>query len=101
MLASGPINFTKFNRNHEVLQEKSQHVTRFIGLGKVNNPKKLKWLYAFNIVPMANMTVQKLNEQPAGATPCPYEEVVDEQEKSEARKVNKTIYFYELNIDLN
>lgn len=76
-----------FCRNHEVLQEKSNHVTRFIALAKVNNPKKLKWLYAFNITPMVNMPAQKLNEQPVGATPCPYDDVADEQDKSEARKV--------------
>ena len=83
------------NRNHEVLQEKTKPATRFISLAKVGNPKKLKWLYAFNIVPMIKMPVAKLNEQPAGTTPCPYDQALEEQEKREERKVlfNRYAYF--------
>ena len=89
-------------RNHEVLQEKSLHVTRFISLSKVNNPKKLKWLYAFNIAPMATMPAQKLNEQPAGTTPCPYDvDLVEQEEKSEARRdALGNQYFYDVSDDV-
>ena len=69
-----------------MLQEKTLHVSRFIALSKVNNPKKLKWLYAFNIAPMSKIPVLKLNEQPANTTPCPYAVASDEEEK-EARQV--------------
>ena len=74
-------------RNHQVLQESSQHVTRFISLAKVGNTKKLKWLYAFNVCPMAHMPVVKLVEQPAVVTPCPFETCVEEQNQSEMRQV--------------
>ena len=74
-------------RNHEVLQEKTQHVSRFIALAKVGNPKKLKWLYAFNINPLIKMPAIKLNEQPASTTPCPYACVVQEQNTADQRKV--------------
>ncbi|KHJ74798.1 hypothetical protein OESDEN_25586, partial [Oesophagostomum dentatum] len=36
-------------RNHRVLLEPAQHVTRFIGLAPVNNKEKQKWLYAFSM----------------------------------------------------
>ena len=42
-------------RNHRVLNEPARHVTRFIGLGKVGNADKRKWLYAFNIAPLKGM----------------------------------------------
>lgn len=85
-----------------MLQEKSLHVTRFIALSKVNNPKKLKWLYAFNVAPMATMPAQKLNEQPAGATPCPYDgDMEDQKEKSEARKeALGNQFFYDVSDDV-
>ncbi|VDL83294.1 unnamed protein product [Nippostrongylus brasiliensis] len=37
------------SRNHRVLLEPAQHTTRFIGLAPIDNDKKQKWLYAFNI----------------------------------------------------
>ena len=70
-----------------MLQEKTQHVSRFIALAKVGNPKKLKWLYAVNVNPMVNMPSLKLNEQPAGTTPCPYNTFVQEQNNADQRKV--------------
>ena len=89
------------NRNHEVLQEKTRPVTRFIALGKVGNPKKLKWLYAFNIVPMVKMPAAKLNEQPAGTTPSPFGVAIEEQEKSEERKVYQYNFFFKSYLLLN
>ncbi|XP_075900353.1 CWF19-like protein 1 [Nelusetta ayraudi] len=59
-------------RNHEVLQENAQHVTRFIALAAVNNPAKKKYLYAFNIVPMKSMEPAELVKQPQDVTENPY-----------------------------
>lgn len=88
-------------RNHEVLQEKTQHVSRFIALAKVGNPKKLKWLYAFNINPLIKMPAIKLNEQPAGTTPCPYACVVQEQNTADQRKeALSNQYFYDVSADV-
>lgn len=63
-------------RNHEVLAESTQHVTRFIALAEVANPQKAKWLYAFNITPMHQMTKQDLIKQPEDVTDFPYKNVV-------------------------
>lgn len=68
-----------------MLQEKTLPVSRFISLAKVGNTKKLKWIYAFNIAPMAKMPALKLNEQPANVTPCPYQCTFEDEER-EARK---------------
>ncbi|XP_076862914.1 CWF19-like protein 1 [Brachyhypopomus gauderio] len=59
-------------RNHVVLQENAQHVSRFIALAAVNNPGKKKYLYAFNIVPMKNMDPTELIKQPQDVTENPY-----------------------------
>lgn len=59
-------------RNHVVLQENAQHVSRFISLATVNNPAKKKYLYAFNIVPMRSMEAAELVKQPQDVTENPY-----------------------------
>ncbi|XP_038053166.1 CWF19-like protein 1 [Patiria miniata] len=59
-------------RNHKVLNESTKHVTRFLGLAKVGNPEKKKYLYAFNIVPMKSMEKEELVKQPQDVTECPY-----------------------------
>jgi len=57
---------------HQVMSQQNRHVTRFIALSGVANPKKLKWLYAFSIVPMKKMDRRDLVIQPPDATDCPY-----------------------------
>ncbi|XP_068611395.1 CWF19-like protein 1 [Brachionichthys hirsutus] len=59
-------------RNHVVLQENAQHVSRFIALATVNNAAKKKYLYAFNIVPMKTMDPSELVKQPQDVTENPY-----------------------------
>ncbi|XP_065902892.1 CWF19-like protein 1 [Dysidea avara] len=60
-------------RNHRVLQEPARHCTRFISLANVGNPdKKQRFLYAFNITPMASMEASELTAQPQASTDCPY-----------------------------
>ncbi|XP_078138158.1 CWF19-like protein 1 [Centroberyx gerrardi] len=59
-------------RNHMVLQENAQHVSRFIALAAVNNPAKKKYLYAFNIIPMKSMDPSELVKQPQDVTENPY-----------------------------
>lgn len=43
-------------RNHTVLQEKAQHVTRFIALATVNNPAKKKVCYPTGIADFIMLT---------------------------------------------
>nr|XP_057921782.1 CWF19-like protein 1 isoform X2 [Doryrhamphus excisus] len=59
-------------RNHVVLQDNAQHVTRFIALATVNNPAKKKYLYAFNVIPMKTMDQSELVKQPQDVTENPY-----------------------------
>lgn len=63
-------------RNHRVLQEAAQHVTRFIGLAPVINKEKDKWLYAFSITPMRKLSRADLTAQPNNATEFPYMEIL-------------------------
>uniref|UniRef100_M4A4B2 CWF19-like protein 1 n=1 Tax=Xiphophorus maculatus TaxID=8083 RepID=M4A4B2_XIPMA len=71
-------------RNHVVLQENAQHVSRFIALATVNNPAKKKYLYAFNIVPMKNMDPTELVKQPPDVTESPYRRSA--KDKTETQK---------------
>uniref|UniRef100_A0A1A8FKW9 CWF19-like protein 1 n=1 Tax=Nothobranchius korthausae TaxID=1143690 RepID=A0A1A8FKW9_9TELE len=71
-------------RNHVVLQENAQHVSRFIALATVNNPAKKKYLYAFNIVPMKNLDPAELVKQPQDVTENPYRHAA--QDKTHAQK---------------
>ncbi|XP_074554396.1 CWF19-like protein 1 [Halichoeres trimaculatus] len=68
-------------RNHVVLQENAQHVSRFIALATVNNPAKKKYLYAFNIIPMKTMDPSELVKQPQDVTENPYRHPKDKTEK--------------------
>ncbi|XP_047431352.1 CWF19-like protein 1 [Mugil cephalus] len=70
-------------RNHVILQENAQHVSRFIALAAVNNPAKKKYLYAFNIVPMKTMDPAELVKQPQDVTENPYRRPKD---KADAKK---------------
>ncbi|XP_063146677.1 CWF19-like protein 1 isoform X4 [Candoia aspera] len=59
-------------RNHAVLQETAQHVSRFIALANVGNADKRKYLYAFSILPMNSMDPAELIKQPQDTTENPY-----------------------------
>ncbi|XP_034994563.1 CWF19-like protein 1 isoform X3 [Zootoca vivipara] len=59
-------------RNHAVLQEAAQHVSRFIALAGVGNSNKRKYLYAFSILPMSSMEPIELVKQPQDVTENPY-----------------------------
>ncbi|XP_066985910.1 CWF19-like protein 1 isoform X2 [Macrobrachium rosenbergii] len=84
-------------RNHKVLHEPTRHVTRFIGLAKVGNPEKQKWLYAFNITPMVHCDQSELNKQPPDVTECPYSEGNVTQQKSQVSgKSSGAQFFYDM-----
>ena len=61
-------------RNHRVMAQQAKHVTRFIGMADVGNKEKKKWIYAFNIVPMKQLSKLELVAQPSIATDIPYNE---------------------------
>jgi hypothetical protein len=55
-----------------VLNDPAAQVTRFIGLGRVGNAEKRKWLYAFNIAPMKDMERAAIAAQPLEVTDAPF-----------------------------
>ena len=61
-------------RNHRMMQEPPRHTTRFIGLAEVGNLEKKKWIYAFNMVPLAQMDSSELTVQPANTTESPFKQ---------------------------
>lgn len=73
-------------RNHQVLREAAQHVTRFISLAQVGNPDKKKYMYAFSIVPMASMDKSELVKQPPDVTEFPYKKILGNSDLSAAEK---------------
>ncbi|CAB1421776.1 unnamed protein product [Pleuronectes platessa] len=76
-------------RNHLILQENAQHVSRFIALATVNNPAKKKYLYAFNIVPMKSMDPTEMVKQPQDVTENPYRRVP--KDKTETLKTGFSV----------
>ncbi|GAQ77685.1 hypothetical protein KFL_000020470 [Klebsormidium nitens] len=51
----------------------SQHVSRFIGLARVGNDKKQKYLHALNPTPSSQLSPADLAAAPPNTTPSPYE----------------------------
>ncbi|XP_013361667.1 PREDICTED: CWF19-like protein 1 isoform X4 [Chinchilla lanigera] len=85
-------------RNHIVLQENAQHVTRFIALANVGNPEKKKYLYAFSIVPMKLMDAAELVKQPPDVTENPYRKSASTGKQIPAPEEQSTCQFF---FDLN
>ncbi|KAM3858848.1 CWF19-like protein 1 [Diretmus argenteus] len=73
-------------RNHMILQESAQHVSRFIALATVNNPAKKKYLYAFNIIPMKSMDPSELVKQPQDVTENPYRRLGKDKAEQQKHK---------------
>ena len=50
----------------------ARHATRFVGLGAVANPAKIKWMHALALVPATDLPPAALAQIPADATRSPY-----------------------------
>lgn len=50
-----------------------ESVTRFIGLSRVGNEKKEKWVFAIGLTPISKMNVQLLMQKTTDETPCPFD----------------------------
>ncbi|XP_006119667.1 CWF19-like protein 1 isoform X2 [Pelodiscus sinensis] len=87
-------------RNHVVLQENTQHVSRFIALANVDNTSKKKYLYAFSILPMSSMDLTELVKQPQDVTENPYRKLGKEAYKpkmlSSAEEEPACQFFFDL-----
>lgn len=85
-------------RNHRVLLEPTQQVTRFIGLAAVDNPAKQKWLYAFSITPLRILSRTELVAQPDNCSEFPYMEILQEflhkKAADERSKANGNAQFF-------
>ncbi|XP_066249101.1 CWF19-like protein 1 [Euwallacea similis] len=74
-------------------------VTRFIGLARVGNPKKDKWIYALNVTPMDKMKIADLVQKTTDETPCPFnfQELEDKIFRKKKRKSEgPRQYFYDM-----
>ncbi|OTF78900.1 CWF19-like protein, partial [Euroglyphus maynei] len=71
-------------RNHKVLIDTARNVTRFLSIADINNLKKMKWIYAFNIVPGRNLTAQEIAAQPTVVTENPYRNILQEQREQDS-----------------
>ncbi len=83
-----------------MLAQSAQHCTRFIALGKVANPKKRKWIYAFNITPLAHASREELIQEPPNITQNPFaSQVIPQINDNPTRNNNATAsanqFFYD------
>lgn len=89
-------------RHHRVINEASTNVTRFISLAHVANTKKMKWIYAFNIVPGRFLSAKELNTQPPGVTENPFRELLqNKQEQDMVEQGQSNQYRYDLSHSKN
>ncbi|KAJ6224498.1 hypothetical protein RDWZM_003043 [Blomia tropicalis] len=87
-------------RNHQVINETSRNVSRFISLADINNVEKLKWIYAFNIVPSKFISPEELVAQPTGVTENPFLNISTNMAQNNEQTQSKQ-YFYALDSDNN
>jgi len=83
-------------RNHKVLAESAVHTTRFIGLSKVGNPLKAKWLYAFGMIPFAHIDKLELLKSGGDVTDCPYNSAVVRGEVTPNPQQPQAQFFYDM-----
>ncbi|XP_018327175.1 CWF19-like protein 1 [Agrilus planipennis] len=73
-------------------------VTRFLGLARVGNKNKQRWLYALSLTPIEYMKYKELAQKTTDETPCPYD--LDDLElklfKSKRKSGNSGQYFYDV-----
>lgn len=69
---------------------RSSHTTRFIGLAKVGNIGKNKWLYAANLTPLSDLSEAEICQSTTDETACPYSVMVKKKTESHNQ------YFYDM-----
>lgn len=77
--------------------------TRFLGLARVGNIKKHKWIYALNLVPIDKMRISDLSQKTTDETACPYninDLVVRVLKDRKYGSKEKRQYFYDMNVGL-
>ncbi|XP_060519508.1 CWF19-like protein 1 [Cylas formicarius] len=79
-------------------------VTRFLGLARVGNPKKEKWLYALSLTPLDKMKLSELIQKTTDETPCPFDFSRLEAQVCSTNNIKRSMpkqYFYDVNTLLN
>ncbi|XP_050296016.1 CWF19-like protein 1 homolog isoform X2 [Anthonomus grandis grandis] len=80
-------------------------VTRFIGLARVGNPNKDKWIYALNVTPLDKMKIAELIQKTTDETPCPFDlreleaKLFKDGAKRKSSQPNQ--YFYDMNASMD
>lgn len=86
-------------RNHQVLNEQPKNVTRFINLADIENKKKMKWLYAFNVVPSKNLSKKDLVTQPSDTSENPFKNLMsndDDDDDAISTQQDSRQFFYDI-----
>lgn len=83
----------------QVLGEVTRHTTRFIGLGKVGNPEKKKWIYAFNVVPIKTIDKRELVALAPDVTDMPYTQ--GDLNAAVAKVEKSSQFFYDMNAPMD
>lgn len=57
---------------YRIINDNNQAVTRFLGLARVGNLNKEKWLYALNLMPVDKFKLNDIIQRTTDETTCPY-----------------------------
>lgn len=75
----------------------SEAVTRFLGLARVGNPSKDKWLYALNLTPVDKLRIIDIRQRTTDETGCPYDLEDLEVKCFKKKRRSDSQYFYDMN----
>ncbi|XP_056630203.1 CWF19-like protein 1 homolog [Diorhabda sublineata] len=77
--------------------------TRFIGLARVGNPDKLKWIYALSITPLDKIKVSELLQKTTDESFCPFNLSELENKIFKVSRKNKQCaqYFYDMDAPID
>ncbi|XP_058788550.1 CWF19-like protein 1 [Phymastichus coffea] len=82
-------------RNQNESQDGIDIATRFIGLAKVGNAEKKKYLYALNLTPVNNIRMSELIQKTTDETPSPYPRFML-QTNPNKKKEGTSQFFYDM-----
>ncbi|KAJ8980670.1 hypothetical protein NQ317_013282 [Molorchus minor] len=73
--------------------------TRFIGLARVGNQNKDKWIYALSLTPLDKMKLSDLLQKTTDETPCPFNfyDLESKIFKTKRKASGSSQYFYDMN----
>ncbi|KAK4885122.1 hypothetical protein RN001_001393 [Aquatica leii] len=88
-------------RSHTDNNMQFEIVTRFLGLARVDNPSKDKWLYALHLTPVEKMSIQELLEKTTDETQSPFNilELEHKLFKNKRKTTESVQYFYDMNVE--